>query len=105
MWTRIDVHSIRIGLQSMRIGLNALRSAFNVDRPLKAGGHLTTMERFSTYFGLQLSHLIFSATEQLSLTLQGQNTTIQEAVGSARLTVNFLEQQKRMKSLTASIPE
>ena len=25
------------------------------------------MERISTYFGLQLSHLIFSATEQLSV--------------------------------------
>ena len=52
------------------------------------------MERFSTYCGLQLSHLTFSATEQLSLTLQAQNTTIQEAVESASLAVKFLEHQR-----------
>ena len=29
----------------------------------KAAGFLTSMEKFSTYFGLMVSHLIFSATE------------------------------------------
>ena len=49
------------------------------------------MEKFSTYYGLKLAHLIFSATEQLSLTLQGHDTTIQEAVHSAKMTVNYLK--------------
>ena len=57
------------------------------------------MERFSTFFGLKLSHLIFSATEQLSITLQGRNTTMQEAVKSANLAIRFL-QVNRMIHLT-----
>ena len=60
---------------------------------LNAGGYLNTMEKFSAFFGLKLSHLIFSATEQLSITLQGRNTTMQEAVDSANLTIRFLQSQ------------
>ena len=37
---------------------------------LKAGGLLQSLEKFSTLFGLRLSHRLFSAAEQLSLTLQ-----------------------------------
>ena len=36
----------------------------------KALGLLALMERFSTYFGLKLSVLVFGATEQFSATLQ-----------------------------------
>ena len=61
---------------------------------LKAGGYLTTMDKFSTFFGLKVSYLIFSATEQLSLTLQGRSTTIQEAVDSANLAIQFLQSQR-----------
>ena len=38
--------------------------------------YVAQMERFSTFFGLEFSHLIFSGTEQLSLSLQGKNTTV-----------------------------
>ena len=31
----------------------------------KASGLLALMEKFTTFFGLKLSHLVFSATEQL----------------------------------------
>jgi hypothetical protein len=31
---------------------------------MKAHGFLNSMLKFSTYFGLKVSHLIFSATEQ-----------------------------------------
>ncbi len=61
---------------------------------LKAGGYLTAMDKFSTYFGLKLSYLFFSATEQLSLTLQGRDTTMQEAVDSANLAIKFLQRQR-----------
>ena len=64
----------------------------------RAGGFLSQMEKFSTYFGLKLSHLIFSGTEQLSITLQGKNTTVQEAVTAAELTVNFLERLQQDNS-------
>ena len=38
----------------------------------KAGGFLNQLEKFYTYFGLKLSHLLFS------ITLQGVDTTIKK---------------------------
>ena len=61
---------------------------------LKAVGYLNSMETFSTYFGLKLGHLIFSATEQLSLNLQAKDTTIQEAIQCSNLTLQFLQRQR-----------
>jgi len=58
---------------------------------LKAVGLLTIMEKFSTYFGLQLSHVIFSATEQLSITLQGK-TTLRQALS---ITISFFSKAER----------
>ena len=60
---------------------------------LKARGYLDAMDKFSNFFGLKLSYLIFSATEQLSITLQGVDTTIQEAVSASALAVNYLQKQ------------
>ena len=48
---------------------------------------------FSTFFGLKLSHLVFSAIEQLSISLQGKDTTMQEAVAAADLAIKFLRDQ------------
>ena len=49
---------------------------------------------FSTYFGLKLSHLVFSGAEQLSLTLQGKDITVQEATTAAELTIQYLQRQR-----------
>ena len=64
----------------------------------KAGGYLNQLEKLYTYFGLKLSHLLFSATEQLSITLQGINKTIQEAVQASKLALNYLERQRKEES-------
>ena len=40
----------------------------------KASGLLALMEKFSTYYGLKLSFLVFSATEQLFKTLQSSTS-------------------------------
>ncbi|XP_062512635.1 zinc finger MYM-type protein 1-like [Corticium candelabrum] len=56
-----------------------------------AGGYLAQMEEFSTYLGLKMSHLIFGAGEQLSISLQGKDTTLQEATTAADLAVCHLE--------------
>ena len=56
----------------------------------KAGGFLSQMEKFSMYFGLKLSYLVFVATEQLSLTLQGRDTTVQDATLASELAVSYL---------------
>ena len=52
------------------------------------------MEKFHTFFGLKLSFLVFSSTEQLSYTLQGTNITIQEAKGAAVLAESHLRRQR-----------
>ena len=64
----------------------------------KAGGLLTLMEKFSTYFGAKLSHLVFVATEQLATTLQ-KNINAQ-AMAAAKATKAFLQRQ-RQRSLTS----
>ena len=61
---------------------------------LLVGMYLAQMDKFSTYPGLKLSHSIFACTEQLSLTLQGKDTTVQEARTAADLAVHYLERQR-----------
>ena len=57
----------------------------------KAGWFFAQMEKFSTFFGLKLSHVIFYGTEQLSITLQGKDTWVQESINAADMVVKFLE--------------
>ena len=64
---------------------------------MKAGGYLASMDNFSTFGGLKLSHLIFSAVEQLSITLQAKNTTMQDAVESSKLAMNLAKTAIRRK--------
>ena len=61
---------------------------------MKAGGMLRMLEKFSTFFGLKLCFMVFSSTEQLSCTLQGKDTTIQEAKGAAMLAESHLRRQR-----------
>ena len=49
-------------------------------------------------FWLKLSNLVFSATEQVSITLQCKNTTIQEALSAAAMAESFLQQQRKDNS-------
>ena len=48
------------------------------------------MEEFSIFFGLKLSFLVFAASEQLSLSLQGKDTTVQEAVNASALCRSYV---------------
>ena len=59
-----------------------------------AGRLLAQMEKFNTYFGLKLSHFIFGATEQLSRTLQGEDTSVGEALRATQLVQPHLERQR-----------
>ena len=78
--------------------LSEMKCSGRDDSALKAGGFLNTMETFTAFFGLRLSYLVFSVTEQLSITLQGKNTTIQEAVSSGNLTTRFLQSHRNKES-------
>ena len=64
----------------------------------RANGILTQLERFDTFFGLKLSHLVFSATEQTSNALQGKNTTVQEALKAASMAKSYLTRQRDDKA-------
>ena len=61
---------------------------------MKANGYLTSMQQFGIFLGLKLSYLIFAATEQLSLTLQGKDTTIQEGYQAAVVARSYFEKQR-----------
>ena len=56
-----------------------------------ARGQLHT---FDTKFGLKLSHLVFSATEQLSCFLQTKDVSLQEALRQAAVAVRLFEQNR-----------
>ena len=60
----------------------------------RAGGVLALMERFSTYFGLKLSILIFGITEQLSVALQGVNTTVNDSYHAVDACIKALEKNR-----------
>ena len=49
---------------------------------LKAGGVLAAMQEFETLFALKLGQLIFGPAEEVSKSLQGKDTSIQEAVSA-----------------------
>ena len=59
--------------------LEEIHSTTADDYGLKAGGLLQSMETFNTLFGLKLAHTLFSAAEQVSLTLQKRDITLQDA--------------------------
>ena len=59
----------------------------------KATGLLALMEKFTTFFGLKLSFLVFSATEQLSRTLQRSDITAQESSLAANAATTYLRRQ------------
>ena len=84
-WT-VRTSSIDAVLKNYPALLKALET-INVeshdDYGRRAGGVLSLPQRFDTFFGLHLSHLIFSATEQTSRSLQAQDTSVQEALSAA----------------------
>lgn len=57
---------------------------------LKAGGLLQSLEKFSTLFGLRLSHRLFSAAE-LSLTLQKKEIALQDAITAVEAAKSFFK--------------
>ena len=60
----------------------------------RASGILALMEKFQTYFGLKLSVLIFSIAEQLTVTLQGVNTNVNDCFVAVHATSQGLIRHK-----------
>ena len=95
------IHSVLLNYSSLCETLETVNAETHDEYGRKAGGYLAQMEKFSTFFGLNLSHLIFSGTEQLSLTLEGKDTTIQEGTMAAELAAQYLQRQRTDESFTA----
>ena len=57
----------------------------------RANGVLALMDRFSVFFGIKLSILIFSIIEQLSITLQGKEVNVQDGFHAAEITLKSIE--------------
>ena len=95
-WT-VRTKALDAIIKNYKLLIPALLEIHNTGRDeyaLKAGGFLQSLDKYSTYFGLKLAHCIFSATEQLSSSLQYKDTTIQEEVAGATLAISFLERQR-----------
>ncbi len=64
------------------------------DAKAKAAGLATCLEQFRTFFGLKLCHLVFSAIEQLSTTLQGNTITAEIAIQARDAAMAYLRRQR-----------
>uniref|UniRef100_H3A554 HAT C-terminal dimerisation domain-containing protein n=1 Tax=Latimeria chalumnae TaxID=7897 RepID=H3A554_LATCH len=66
----------------------------------RAGGILAMLDKLDTFYGLCLSYLVFSATEQLSRTLQAVNTSLHNARNAVQLTSGNLQNRPAKHSTT-----
>ena len=62
---------------------------------LRANGLLHTLELFDTFFGLRLGYHLFGAAENVSLTLQRKNISLQDVLSAVETAKSFY---KRMQS-------
>ena len=62
---------------------------------VKAKGILTLMEKFSTFFGIELGYLILGAAESLSRTLQYKEITFQEVMAAVTLAKSFYKRIRK----------
>ena len=85
------IHAVIENYSTLCKALDEISTTGRDEYAMKANGFLQQMEKFSTFFGLKLGHLVFSITERLSGTLQGKDTTIQEAVEAAKPTESYLQ--------------
>ena len=79
----------------------ALLEAFEVigreshgDYGWRGTGVLAMLEKFSVFFGVKLSYLVFGATEQVSHALQAKNIMVQEALSSSEMAEAFVQRQR-----------
>ena len=64
------------------------------DSATHASGYSALMANFETLFGLCLSYLVFSATEEVSKVLQGHDLKAQDACRSVAQAISFLTRQR-----------
>ena len=60
----------------------------------RASGILALMEKFKIFFGLKLPVLIFNIMEQLSVTLQGVDTNVEDFFKAVNITIQGLRKHR-----------
>jgi hypothetical protein len=88
------IHSVLANYGSLLEAFTEINSTSHDDYGRRAGGVLAQMEMFKIFFGLKLSFLIFSATEQVSVHLQRKDITLQEALASVKMANQHLQRQR-----------
>ena len=94
-WT-VRTSAINSILKNYDVIYTELEQASNEsgDSATHASGYTALMEKFETLFGLCLSYLVFSATEEVSKVLQGHDLNAQDACRSVAQAISFLTRQR-----------
>jgi len=61
---------------------------------MKAGGVMTSLQSFQTYFGLELAYILFGASESLSRNLQSVDLSLHEALSVVKLAKIFYQRHR-----------
>ena len=64
------------------------------------GVFLSLLQCYETLFGLHLSHLIFSATEQTRRSLQSQDTSVQETLSAVNIALAFIKDREKIQLIS-----
>lgn len=91
------IKSILDNYEALQLAMEA-SSHGSDDCLIRCSGMIALMEKFNTYFGLELSFLVFSITEQLSVTLQCIDTNAYDCFVSVNVTINGLRTDEKFKS-------
>ena len=96
-WT-VRTGAIDVVVKSYATILDTLEEIYQTTHDeygVKAAGLLSTLDKFETYFGLKLSHLLFAAAEEVSKVLQTKNLSVQEAVSSVNVIKRYYKQIRK----------
>ena len=90
--------TVRTGaMQAIITNYEALRETMEAasqgtdDCSRRANGMLALMDRFSTFFGLKFSILLFSITEQMLIHLQNKDTTVEDGYHIVAMCIKAIE--------------
>ncbi|XP_070549960.1 zinc finger MYM-type protein 1-like [Ptychodera flava] len=89
------INAILVNYDALLSTMDQVNREQNDEYGQRAGGVLAQLERFSSYFGLRLAYDVFSATEQVSITIQSIDTTVAEAVTAKELAKKHLERLRK----------
>ena len=95
-WTAITV-AIEAVLKDYSVLMDTMEKIHHSthdEYSLNAKGILTALERFDTFFGLNLGYVLFGAAEELSKCLQAMDTSLQEALSAVNLASGFYRRQR-----------